>query len=91
MLYFERTNKMANLCFVCFALFFILMVILFMSSHFSEIIKYNFTNDLRGAIYTAICFMISMVSLILGIILKVITREVNEEMKLLEKRLNGTK
>lgn len=90
MLYFERTNKISNFCFVCFALFFILMVILFMSSHFSEIIKYNFTNDLRGSIYTVICFMISMISLILGIILKVITREVNEEMKLLEKRLNGT-
>jgi len=91
MLYFERTNKISNLCFVIFALFFIMMLIFFISSNFSEIIKYNYTNDIRGTIYTVICLFISIVSLFLGIILKVITRDANEEMKLLEKRLNGTK
>lgn len=86
MLYFERVNKVANIFFVFFL---IITIVTFLNSNFSEIIKYNFTNDLRGTIYTLISFLFSIFSLVIRIILKYIVRDATEEFKILEKRINN--
>ncbi|BBH19215.1 hypothetical protein Back11_05600 [Paenibacillus baekrokdamisoli] len=86
MLFFERVRKLSNVCIVIFVLFFILMIVSFSNSKFSEILQHNFTNDLRGTIFTLISFIISIFSLTLGISLKYIVKDANEEIKLLEER-----
>ena len=86
MLYFERVNKVANIFFVFFL---IITIVTFLNSNISEIIKYNFTNDLRGTIYTLISFLFSIFSLVIRIILKYIVRDATEEFKILEKRINN--
>jgi hypothetical protein len=85
--YFERINKISNIFIVTSVLFFILTIILFSDSKFSEILKFNYTNDLRGTIFAVIFFIASILSLFLGIILKYIAIDANEEIKLLEERV----
>jgi len=91
MIFFEKTNKLSNYLFVIFILFFILSIIFFASSQFTEILSYNFTNDLRGTVWMIICFMISIASLITGGSLKYLIKEANDEMKLLEDRMKRDK
>ncbi len=91
MIFFEKTNKLSNYLFVNFILFFILSIIFFASSQFTEILSYNFTNDLRGTVWMIICFMISIASLITGGSLKYLIKEANDEMKLLEDRMKRDK
>ncbi|WP_054028772.1 hypothetical protein [Bacillus sp. FJAT-28004] len=86
MFFFERVRKLSNVCIVIFVLFFILMIVSFSNSNFYEILQHNFTNDLRGTIFTLISFIISILSLALGITLKYIVKDANEEIKLLEDR-----
>lgn len=86
MLYFERVNKIANICIVIFVLLFVMTIVSFFKSDFPEILKYNYTNDLRGAMFTLILFITSIFSLASGIILKYIAIDANKEIKLLEQR-----
>lgn len=87
MIFFEKTNKLSNYLFVFFALFLILAMIFFVSSKFTEVLSYNFTNDLRGTVWMIVCFGISISSLIAGISLKCLIKEAHYEIKLLEERL----
>ncbi|KAA1191111.1 hypothetical protein MKY19_11490 [Paenibacillus sp. FSL R5-0744] len=87
MSYFERVNKISNILFCVFGLFFILTIIFFSTSSFSEILRYNFTNDLRGAMITVICFMISLFSLVLGITLKCLVKDSDETIQLIATRI----
>lgn len=50
--YFDRTRKCSIVFLSLSALFFIMTIITFFNSQFSEILAYNFTNDLRGSILT---------------------------------------
>jgi len=87
MLFFEKTNKISNIFFVLFVLFLVLTIIFFASSQFTEILSYNFTNDLRGTFWMLVCFVISFTSLIAGVSLKYLIKEANEEIRLLEERI----
>ncbi|MCH1640138.1 hypothetical protein MJ257_08470 [Paenibacillus timonensis] len=89
MLFFEKTNKLSNVLLTLFVLFLILSLI-FASSQFTEVLSYNFTNDLRGTVWMIVCFVISVSSLIAGVALKVMKKEANYEMKRLEERMRGS-
>lgn len=87
MLFFEKTNKISNIFIVLFVLFLVLTIIFFASSQFTEVLSYNFTNDLRGTVWMLVCFVISFTSLIAGVSLKYLIKEANEEIRLLEERI----
>lgn len=91
MIFFEKTNKLSNFFMIIFVLFLALTVIFFASSQFTEVISYNFTNDLRGTVWMLVCFMISVSSLIAGVSLKYLIKEANEEIHLLEERIKREK
>ncbi|OAB38592.1 hypothetical protein PMSD_06130 [Paenibacillus macquariensis subsp. defensor] len=87
MLFFEKTNKISNFFIVLFVLFLVLTIIFFASSQFTEVLSYNFTNDLRGTVWMLVCFIISVTSLVAGVSLKYLIKEANEEIRLLEERM----
>ncbi len=87
MIFFEKTNKLSNLFIFLFVLFSVLTLIFFASSQFTEVLSYNFTNDLRGTIWMLICFFISFSSLVAGVSLKFLIKEANEEIQILEERM----
>ncbi|GGH27593.1 hypothetical protein GCM10008013_29160 [Paenibacillus segetis] len=91
MIFFEKTNKMSNFFLVLFVLFLVLTLILFASSQFTEVLSYNFTNDLRGTVWMLISFMISVSSLFVGVSLKYLIKEANHEIHLLEERIKRNK
>lgn len=77
--YFEKVKKFSNIMFAIFAIFFILTVIVSSrSKFFSELIMINLTNDLRGIIFTAVFFLISLFSLLIAIALRYIAIDVKE-------------
>ncbi|WP_098747492.1 hypothetical protein [Paenibacillus sp. EZ-K15] len=65
--YFDRTRKCSIVFLSLSALFFIMTIITFFNSQFSEILAYNFTNDIRGSILTVIFLMLAIVLLLAGI------------------------
>ncbi len=87
MLYFNTISRISTILIINCIVFFILTIVFFLSSSFPEILKHNFTNDVRGTIFTVIALLISIFSLSLGIVLKYIARDANFEIKLLEQRL----
>ncbi len=87
MIFFEKTNRLSNFFLVLFMLFLILTIIFFASSQFTEVLSYNFTNDLRGTVWMLVCFMISISSFIAGVSLKYLIKEANVEIQLLEERM----
>jgi len=87
MLFFEKTNKLSNFLLTLFVLFLILSLIFFASSQFTEVLSYNFTNDLRGTVWMIVCFGVSISSLVAGVALKVLIKEANDEIKRLEERM----
>ncbi|MNW57811.1 hypothetical protein D3C74_356410 [compost metagenome] len=87
MLFFEKTSKLSNFLLTLFVLFLILAFIFLASSQFTEVLSYNFTNDLRGTVWMIVCFGISISSFIAGVALKVMIKEANDEMKRLEERM----
>lgn len=87
--YFERTKKLSNILFGICGLFLLTTIILFSSSNFTEIIKYNFTNDLRGSLFTVLCFMISILLLVTGIALRTLTKDANEELKSIAQQIRN--
>lgn len=91
MIFFEKTNKLSNFFFCIFVLFLILTVVFFASSQFTEVLSYNFTNDLRGTIWMLVCFVISISSLLAGVSLKYLIKEANNEIQLLENRMKKDK
>lgn len=54
--------------------FFIMTIITFFNSQFSEILAYNFTNDLRGSILT-VFLMIAIILLVAGIAMRAICKD----------------
>lgn len=87
MIFFEKTNKLSNFFITLFVLSFILAIIFFASSQFTEVLSYNFTNDLRGTVWMIVCFGISVSSFIAGVSLKCLVKEANDEIKRLEDRM----
>ncbi|CAM3534390.1 hypothetical protein [Marinicrinis lubricantis] len=88
MIYFEKLNRLANWCFAATGLLFVMTIIFFATSQFSEIMEYNFTNDMRGSFFTVVFFVLSVFCLFLGIVLKCLVNEANGEMQLIEARLS---
>ncbi|BBI33548.1 hypothetical protein [Cohnella abietis] len=84
---YERTKNLSIIFFVSGGLFLLLTVIFFNSSSFKEVFYYNFTNDLRGSFFTLFSFIISIVSFLLGIVLRRIAKEGEEEIILIEARI----
>lgn len=89
MIFFEKTNKLSNFFITLFVLSFILAIIFFASSQFTEVLSYNFTNDLRGTVWMIVCFGISVSSFIAGVSLKCLVKEANDEIKRLEDRMKS--
>ncbi|MGG3279908.1 hypothetical protein [Paenibacillus solani] len=88
MIYFDRTRKCSIVFFSLSALFFIATVIAFMTSQFSEILSYNFTNDLRGSILTIIFLIISIILLVAGIAMRAICKDAQEDFHRIDKLIS---
>lgn len=80
MTYFDRTRKCSIVFFSLSAFFFFATVIAFMTSQFSEILAYNFTNDLRGSILTIMFLLISIFLLAGGIAMRAIHIDATEDL-----------
>ena len=91
MLFFEKTNKLSNLFICIFILFLVMTIIFFASSQFTEVLSYNFTNDLRGTVWMLVCFVISFSSLLAGVSLKYLIKEAHVEIHLIEERIKRDK
>jgi len=86
MIHLEKTNRMANWLIAVGVLFALITFFTFINSGFYELMRYNFANDVRGSLLTAIFFIISLFSILTAIILKCIVKEVNEEITMLAER-----
>lgn len=87
MIYLERVNKLANFFFLLFAGFLLITVLMLFNYSLLEMLRYNYSNDLRGVFFTAIFLGLTLMSLIMGIILKILVKDSNDEIRLLEERI----
>jgi hypothetical protein len=85
--YFEKTNKLSKVFIGLFGFFLMLTVAAFLISDFHELIYYNFTNNILGTICTIVFFMLSIFSLILGITLRYIAEDAENELASLAKQI----
>lgn len=85
MTYFDRTRRCSIVFLSLSVLFFVLTVIMFFSSQFSEILAYNFTNDLRGSILTVVFLFISIVLLVASIALRATFKDAQEDFQRIDK------
>ncbi|HEY8363238.1 MAG TPA: hypothetical protein VIK77_10195 [Tissierellaceae bacterium] len=81
--YFQRTKKLSNILFGMFGVFLLISIIGFFRSKYYEILIYNFTNDIRGSIFTVICFVFSLLLLILAIALRCIAKDAEEDLAMM--------
>ncbi|MGG4103097.1 hypothetical protein AAXB25_04140 [Paenibacillus lautus] len=86
--YFDRTRKCSIVFLSLSALLFIMTVITFFNSHFSEILAHNFTNDLRGSILTVIFLLISIILLVAGIAMRAIFKDAEEDFRRIDKLIS---
>lgn len=86
--YFDRTRKCSIVFLSLSALFFIITVITFLNSQFSEILAHNFTNDLRGSVLTVIFLLISIVLLVAGIAMRAIFKDAKEDLHRIDKLMS---
>lgn len=87
MRFFGKWNRISNVYLIVFATFLVLTVVFFITSHSSDMIAFNFINDPRGTIIMAVCFLIALFALLLGLSLKKIRQEVIDEVRQLENRI----
>ena len=87
MRFFEKWNRIANTYLIAFAVFLVLTTVFFATSGFSDVFSFNFTNDLRGTIFTVVCFLIALFSLLLGLSFKKIRQDAIDEIRQLEYRI----
>lgn len=85
--YFDRTRKCSIVFLSLSALFFIMTIITFFNSQFSEILAYNFTNDLRGSILT-VFLMIAIILLVAGIAMRAICKDAKEDFHRIDKLIS---
>jgi len=77
--YFEKVRKLSNVMFAVCALSLILTVIIASSSSFfPELIMYNFTNDLRGTIFTVVFLLLSLFTLLIATALRYIAKDTKD-------------
>lgn len=86
--YFDRTRKCSIVFLSLSALFFIMTIITFFNSQFSEILAYNFTNDLRGSILTVIFLLIAIILLVAGIAMRAICKDAKEDFHRIDKLIS---
>lgn len=78
MRFLERAKKLSKYLFSIFVISFIFTIYFFDRSSFITVIFDNYTDDLRGTILMLICLMISTSSLIAGISLNRVIKELQE-------------
>jgi hypothetical protein len=82
MKYFLRTAALAKALFFISALFFaIALIILLYGSVLDQVFTFSNGNYVSAAVFFAIFFVMSLVSLALAIVLKVIVRDATEELE----------
>lgn len=78
--YFEKTKKLSDILFGMWGIFLLLSIIGFFRCMYYEILFYNLTNDIRGSIFTVVCFVLSLFFLIMTIALSCIIEDVKKEL-----------
>jgi uncharacterized membrane protein len=85
--YFEKTKKLSIILFILCGFFALLTIIGFGKSYSVDILRYNYTNDIRGTIFTVISFVFSVFSLLVGIALRYIAIDAKEDLGLINEKI----
>lgn len=87
--YLERTNRMYKLFFVLSCLSLLMTVIAYSLSNLQEIIRYNIFNSdhFIWAFWTVIFFILSIFFLVLGIVLKKVAQDAEDDMSSMARQI----
>lgn len=85
MYHFDRTKKMVVIFYLLSAISFLLTIIGFAYGG-GEMLRYGFINTPLAAILMVVSFGVFLISLLTGLGLSALTRDIAEELKLLENR-----
>ncbi len=85
MYHFDRTKKMVVIFYLLSAISFLLTIIGFAYGG-GEMLRYGFINTPLAAILMVVSFGVFLISLLAGLGLSALTRDIAEELKLLENR-----
>ncbi|WP_256759884.1 hypothetical protein [Cohnella sp. WQ 127256] len=85
MRYFERVKKLSVWLILISVLFFLLMIIFYNTSNFKELIYYDINDKPLEKLLTLVSLLIAIFSLLLGITLRVIAKDAEEDIGVVEK------
>lgn len=89
MYYFDRTNRLSNILIVSSVICFIISLrVLFKGSVIDQVFVFSNGNYIKGGIIFTIWFLISILTLIIGISLKCIVKDAKEELDIIKKAFN---
>ncbi|OAB33104.1 hypothetical protein PMSM_16265 [Paenibacillus macquariensis subsp. macquariensis] len=84
--YFERVKKLSVWLILISILFFLLTIIFYNTSNFKELIYYDIYDKPLEKLLTLVSFLITIFSLVLGIALRIVAIDAQEDLSVLEKR-----
>ncbi|OAB35102.1 hypothetical protein PMSD_13335 [Paenibacillus macquariensis subsp. defensor] len=84
--YFERVKKLSVGLIVISILFFLLTIIFYNTSNFKELIYYDINDKPLEKLLTLVSLLIAIFSLVLGIALRIVAIDAQEDLSVLEKR-----
>lgn len=88
--YFDRSNRLSNILIVISVISFIIsLFVLFKGSVIDEVFKYSNGNFVKAGIIFTILFLISILTLIIGISLKCIVKDAKEELDTIKNNFNN--
>lgn len=84
--YFERVRKLSVWLIVISILFFLLTIIFYNTSNFKELIYYDINDKPLEKLLTLVSLLIAIFSLVLGIVLRIVAIDAQEDLSVLEKQ-----
>ena len=87
--YFDRTNRLSNILIVSSVISFIISLgVLFKSGAADQVFQFSNGNFVKGGIIFTIWFLISVLTLLIGISLKCIVKDAKDELDAIKKEFN---
>lgn len=85
--FLERTNRMYKVFFALSSLSLIVTFFAFTLSHFQDIARYGIIDHFMSAMWTVIFFVLTIFFLILGIVLKKIAQDAEDDLSSLTRQV----
>ncbi|MBD3922172.1 hypothetical protein H8B09_25680 [Paenibacillus sp. PR3] len=85
--FFERTNRMYKAFFALSSLFLLMTIFAFTLSHFQDIARYGILDHFMSAMWTVIFFVLTIFFLVLGVVLKKIAQDAEDDLSSLTRQV----